>query len=67
MKDGEVKNGVFWLSGSFWIIEHPNLPLHDGLSLQLKDFREYIERLKERAEQLEKWLDTNKSSVRMEE
>lgn len=58
--DGTVKNGVFWLNGSSWIIENPSIPLNDSLSVQLVELQAYISRLSKRADEMENWLKENK-------
>lgn len=55
-KDGEVLNGVFWLNGQSWLILDGSKPLNQYLVETLQEQREYIARLTERADTLEKWL-----------
>jgi hypothetical protein len=58
-KDGTILNGAFWLNGESWLILSYNKPLKDVLAESLADQRQYIERLTNRADALEKWLKEN--------
>lgn len=57
IKDGTVLNGCFWLNDEPWLIERPIQPLKEYLAESLEDQRQYIARLTERADAMEKWLN----------
>lgn len=59
-KDGDVLNDCFWLDGESWLILDRSKPLNQYLVDALQEQREYIKRLTERADTLEKWLGEQK-------
>ncbi|RTK96118.1 MAG: hypothetical protein EKK64_04770 [Neisseriaceae bacterium] len=61
-KDGTVLNGFFWLQGQSWLITDLNEPLEQHLAKSLITQRQYIARLTKRADDLEKWLETEKQN-----
>lgn len=58
-KNGDVVNGVFFLNGDTWLILDQSVPLEQFLKKQIIEQHEYIKKLTERTNDLEKWLLEN--------